>query len=93
MVALFFYQFTIMFTVYILYSASTQQYYTCQTQNIENRILEHNSGETTSIKKGMPWIIVWRKEVETRSEAMQIEKKIKSRGAKRFIEDAGSSAR
>ncbi len=56
-------------------------------------MLEHNSGETTSIKNGIPWVIVWRKEVETRREAMQLEKKIKSRGAKRFIEDIGSSAK
>jgi len=93
MVALFFYQFTIMFTVYILYSSSTQKYYTGQTQNLENRMVEHNSGETTSIKNGIPWVIVWSKEVETRAEAMQLEKKIKSRGARRFIEDIGSSAR
>jgi hypothetical protein len=33
-------------------------------------MLEHNSGETTSIKNGIPWVIVWRKEVETRREAM-----------------------
>jgi putative endonuclease len=93
MVALFFYQFTIMYTVYILYSASTQKYYTGQTQNIENRMLEHNSGETTSIKNGIPWVIVWRKDVETRAEAMQLEQKIKYRGARRFIEDIGSSAK
>ena len=39
-----------MFIVYILYSETTQKYYTGQTQDIENRMLEHNSGETTSIK-------------------------------------------
>ena len=82
-----------MFIVHILYSETTQKYYTGQTQDIENRMLEHNSGETTSIKNGIPWIIVWRKELETRGEAMQLEKKIKSRGAKRFIEDSDSSAR
>ncbi len=82
-----------MFTVYILYSSSILKYYTGQTQDLENRMLEHNSGETTSIKNGIPWVIVWRKEVETRREAMQLEKKIKSRGAKRFIEDIGSSAK
>ncbi len=38
-----------MFTVYILFSHTTQKYYTGQTQNLENRLLEHNSGETPSI--------------------------------------------
>jgi putative endonuclease len=59
-----------MFMVYILYSSSILKYYTGQTQDLENRMLEHNSGETTSIKNGIPWVIVWRKEVETRREAM-----------------------
>jgi predicted GIY-YIG superfamily endonuclease len=32
-----------MFTVYILYSNTTQKYYTGQTQDFENRIKEHNA--------------------------------------------------
>ncbi len=76
-----------MFTVYILYSESIQKYYTGQTQNLENRIAEHNSGETKSIKNGIPWNIIYTIEVPTRKEAMQLENKIKKRGAKRFLED------
>ncbi len=82
-----------MFTVYILFSVSTQKFYTGQTHDIENRLLEHNSGETKSIKNGMPWTIVWRQDLASRSEAMILEKKIKSRGAKRFVDDSMSSNR
>jgi putative endonuclease len=45
-----------MYTVYILFSSKTQKFYIGQTQNIENRLFEHNSGETKSTKGGIPWI-------------------------------------
>ena len=77
------------YTVYILFSPSTGKFYTGQTQDIENRIIEHNSGETKSIKAGIPWRMVWKQEVATRAEAMALEKKIKARGASRFLTDLG----
>jgi putative endonuclease len=78
-----------MFHTYILYSKSIQQFYTGQTVDLDNRLYEHNSGETKSIAKGLPWVLVWSVVCGTRSEAMQWEKKIKSRGAKRFLMDLG----
>ena len=75
------------YIVYILYSASKRKYYTGQTQNLDKRILEHNSGETVSIRNGIPWKLVWSRELTTRSEAIRLEKTIKSRGAARFLSD------
>jgi putative endonuclease len=74
-----------MFTVYILYSALTQKYYVGQTQDLDNRIVEHNSGETKSIKNGIPWSVVFTAQVETRVEAVRLEKIIKNMGTKRFL--------
>jgi len=74
-----------MFSVYILYSEITQKYYTGQTQNFENRIIEHNAGETKSIKNGIPWKVIWTAELQTRKEAVTLEKKIKMYDAKRFL--------
>ncbi|NOS93874.1 MAG: GIY-YIG nuclease family protein, partial [Cyclobacteriaceae bacterium] len=65
--------------------------YTGSTQDLENRLLEHNSGETKSIKHGIPWEVVWKTLLPSRAEAMQLEIKIKKRGAKRFLEDLSSS--
>jgi putative endonuclease len=79
------------FAVYILFSSSLQKFYTGQTHDLQNRLEEHNSGKTPSIKKGIPWKLVWSLEVESRSEAMKWEIKIKSRGAKRFLEDLSDS--
>jgi len=36
--------------VYILYSKSINRYYSGQTQDLQNRLIEHNAGETTSIR-------------------------------------------
>ncbi|MCU0369650.1 MAG: GIY-YIG nuclease family protein [Cyclobacteriaceae bacterium] len=75
--------------VYILYSKSCDKFYTGQTQNLDNRLAEHNLGETKSIKSCIPWSLVWKSDLATRSEAMMLEKKIKSRGAQRFLSDIG----
>jgi len=80
------------FTVYILFSKSTQKYYTGSTQDLQNRLLEHNSGETKSIQNGIPWEVIWQTQVPSRAEAMNLESKIKKRGAKRFIEDQSRGA-
>jgi putative endonuclease len=74
---------------YILYSDSSGKYYTGHCADLTTRLMEHNAGETSSIKQGIPWRVVWIKECTTRSEAMGLEKKIKSRGAKRFLQDLG----
>jgi putative endonuclease len=76
-----------MFFVYILFSDSIAKFYVGQTNNIEERLFRHNSGFVKSTKLGLPWNLVRFFEVSTRSEAMLLEKKIKGRGVKRYLED------
>jgi len=73
--------------VYILYSETRSGYYVGQTTDIEKRLKRHNSGKVISTRGGLPWELVLQLEVPTRSEAMLLERKIKKRGAKRFIND------
>ena len=80
------------FTTYILYSESVSKYYTGHTHDLANRLSEHNHGETQSIKTGIPWKIVWTAEFQTRAEAMNMEVRIKKRGAKRFLKDLSRGA-
>ncbi|MFM8832796.1 MAG: GIY-YIG nuclease family protein, partial [Cytophagales bacterium] len=63
------------FIVYILFSKSIQKHYTGSTQNLQNRIAEHNNGETKSVRNGIPWEVVWQAQVDTRAEAMLLEAK------------------
>ena len=74
-----------MYKVYIVYSKRTDRYYTGSTEDLENRLIEHNSGETKSIKPGIPWQIVHTEEFPTRPEAVKREKQIKARGAGRYL--------
>ena len=58
-----------------------------QTADTEKRLKRHNCGKVPSTRGGEPWEIVLRIAVETRSEALILERRIKKRGAKRFIDD------
>jgi putative endonuclease len=73
--------------VYILYSEKHSRYYVGQTANIDRRLKRHNLGIVPSTKSGVPWELVLQIEVLSRSEAMVLERKIKRRGAKRFLDN------
>jgi putative endonuclease len=47
----------------------------------------HNLGIVPSTKSGTPWELVLQIEVLSRSEAMVLERKIKKRRAKRFLDN------
>jgi putative endonuclease len=73
--------------VYIIFSKACNNFYTGHTQDLENRILEHNSGEGNFTSRCSPWTLVWAITLSSRGEAMKLENKIKRRGAKRFLDD------
>lgn len=75
--------------VYILFSESRSRHYIGQTTDIDQRLLKHNNGQDTSTKNGAPWKLLHMIEVENRSEALILERKIKKRGAKRYLQDIG----
>ncbi len=76
--------------VYIL-KLNNGQYYIGSTSNIEQRLIEHNSSRTKSIRYKLPAELVFKQEYETIVKARQIEyklKKLKSRTIiERIIED------
>jgi putative endonuclease len=74
-----------MYIVYILYSHSIEEYYCGQTNDLADRLKRHNNGESRSIKHGIPWKLVGYLIVETRSEAILLERKIKGRGIGRWL--------
>ena len=76
-----------MYTTYILFSAKINKYYTGHTIDLKRRIEEHNHGKTAFMASGVPWIIVFTRAFNSRSEAMKLEDKIKKRGANRFLND------
>ncbi len=73
--------------IYILKSKKTNKYYCGQTQDLQHRLTRHNNGLEKYTKSGIPWILISYFEVESRSEAMILEKKIKKRGIQRYLQD------
>ncbi len=78
-----------MYFVYILQSKKTFRYYCGSCNNVENRLQRHNSGQVTSTKHGIPWVVIHTESFNTRAEAYRKEMKIKKRGIKRYLTDIG----
>ncbi|WP_298239041.1 GIY-YIG nuclease family protein [uncultured Algibacter sp.] len=73
--------------VYILFSQSLSKYYVGQTADFDKRLERHNLGYVKSTKHGLPWELILKIEVLSRREALILEKKIKKRGAKRYLDN------
>ena len=67
-----------MFFVYILEARDSKRYSIGQTENLQLRVKRHNDGRNLLTKAFIPWQLKWWKEYNTRSEAVKIEKKLKS---------------
>lgn len=67
-----------MYYTYILNSKKTGRLYIGQTKHVKKRLARHNRGGTPSTQNGRPWELLYYKSFATRSEAVQLEKKLKS---------------
>jgi putative endonuclease len=74
-----------MFYIYILYSKKANKYYIGQTENVEDRLVSHNSGIPTFTSIAKDWILVYTELFEARNEAIRRENEIKKRSRK-YIE-------
>ncbi len=66
-----------MFFVYILEATESKRYYIGQTEDLEARVKQHNEGRNLSTKAYIPWQLKWWKELESRSKAINVERKLK----------------
>jgi putative endonuclease len=76
--------------VYILKSPSSGRHYIGITNNLEHRLHQHLAGGTHATAGAKDWRVVWSKPVDDHMAARELEKKIKARGAGRFLEDQGA---
>ena len=74
------------FYVYILYSESLNSFYKGHTNNIVDRVRRHNSGIEKYTKKGLPWTLIWYALKDSKSEAYQLEIKLKNLSKCKTIE-------
>ncbi|MFA6099483.1 MAG: GIY-YIG nuclease family protein [Patescibacteria group bacterium] len=77
---------TLMYYVYILQSLTHATRYIGSTQDVQNRLKEHNAGKCRYTSGRRPWRIIRTEEYTTRSEAMQREKFLKSGKGREFLD-------
>ncbi len=74
-----------MFSVYVLASEVADRTYVGQTENVAERVRKHNKGLVRSTKAYRPWQLIHAEQYQTRAEAMQRERWLKSRAGRRFL--------
>ncbi len=74
------------FYVYILYSASINQYYIVHSAYIDERLFRHNNSGSKSTKKTNDWKLVYNEEFDNKATASQRELEIKRKKSRKYIE-------
>ncbi len=75
-----------MYYTYIIYSSTKDLYYKGSSSRLEHRLWEHNNDKSRYTSGKGPWTMVYKKEHETKREALIEEKRIK-RLNRKSIED------
>ena len=71
--------------VYIIFSKRLNRFYIGFTKDLDNRIQEHNSGESPYTSQGMPWKLIWTTTKSTTRSAEVLEQKLKNLSRDRKI--------
>jgi putative endonuclease len=74
------------FTVYILYSITLDQFYIGQSEFLDDRIFRHVNSGSKSTKKAKDWVLKYTESFETRSLAVRREQEIKKKKSRAYIE-------
>lgn len=64
--------------VYVLRSEKTGRRYTGYSEDFEERLRRHHGGESLATSHGCPWTLVHRETYQTRAEAVQRERYLKT---------------
>ena len=75
--------------VYIIYSEKLQKFYTGISEDLQKRLDAHLKGISDYTKKSSDWVLIWNIILPTKRDALRLERKIKKRGAKRYLDDIG----
>ena len=74
-----------MYYVYILQSQKDKRKYIGETNNLERRLIEHNTGRSPYTKGRGPWELIYREEYRTRTEAIKREHFLKSGKGREYL--------
>ena len=76
-----------MFYAYVIKRLNHDFYYKGHCENLEERLKQHNSGMTASIRPYIPFELVYVEEFNSREEAVKREKYFKSSAGRRFLKN------
>ena len=77
-----------MFYIYIIKSIKTKELYIGFTNNLDKRLLSHNSSHNIATKHGIPWEFVYTEGYKSERDARSRELKLKHHGnSKRFVKN------
>ena len=72
--------------VYIIESEKSGRYYIGSTQDLENRLREHNDGEVVATRYLRPLALVFSQQFENTGVARKVEHKLKKMKSRRILE-------
>ena len=76
-----------MFYVYVLKSLKNGRRYTGSTNNLERRLLEHNSGQTKYTSQTGPFELIYKEKYKTKLEASKRERFLKSGKGRELLKE------
>ena len=71
--------------VYAIYSPTSDQIYVGISEDVTNRLNDHNKGKAKFTQSYRPWILFYTEEYQTYAEAREREKKLKNATGKLFL--------
>ncbi len=76
-----------MYVVYVLKSLTVNKSYVGITDNLDERLSQHNLGESFYTKRYMPWNVIYTEKFNNREEARKREKYLKSCAGRKFLKN------
>jgi putative endonuclease len=73
------------FYTYVIYSKKFNRFYKGHCQDLNDRLKQHNQGQTRSTRPFIPWELIWHETFNTRKEAIKREKYLKTAAGRRFL--------
>ncbi len=74
-----------MYYIYVLESKQSGQWYTGSTGNLRKRLSQHNLGQSTWTKRGIPWKLIYYEACLDEEDASAREKYLKTGAGKKYL--------
>jgi putative endonuclease len=73
--------------VYVLWSESLKKRYIGSCEDLPQRLIQHNKGQSKFTKGGIPWKLIYSEELENTSQARKRELFMKSGAGRKWLDE------